>query len=613
MALTINTNLTSLNAQRNLRKSEGPLNTAMQRLSSGLRINSAKDDAAGLAIATRMDAQTRGLSVAIRNANDGLSFAQTAEGAVSEMVSDVERMYELSVQSASNNTKQDRASMNSEVKELISELDRVVTQTRFNGEQFLNKQVSWSYQVGTKVDETITLSTKNISPTALGVTSTYDTKFDESHVSQSAWSTYKGAMGDKDNPSGSFGPDVHLNGTSLGGSIDGNDIKNDSKTVIDRINKYTTETNVKAMSFGNALVAKDALSVASEGVAAQTGFLTVNGVAIGSISQAQVSDQQKAEIKAEVISKEGDTIKAKQAELEANRDQITADFQKKVANGEIKRDEDQKGMPDKDVAAALADKYIANGGTDEAVNDKLKAVIAKDTAEKIAVVINDRSTETGVKAYVVSQSRLVLANTSGAGITVSMDESRFISKKGDFTKDLDMGFKKGANGDVVEGGRNGLIVLNDRRFGVGTIQFDSGKTSSLFGYGMVTQGGKESNIQGNAEVGVNITLSKKAVADLAVDTADNAKLTMMVTEEVLDVLNSFKSTLGAKMNRIESTVRNLDNVRENISAAKSRILDADFATETADMTKAMILHQAGISILSQANSLPQSVLALLRS
>ncbi|MBF0540335.1 MAG: hypothetical protein HQK91_02650 [Nitrospirae bacterium] len=607
MALVINTNLTALNSQRNLRKSEGPLNTAMQRLSSGLRINSAKDDAAGLAIATRMDAQVRGLSVAIRNANDGLSFAQTAEGAVSEMVSDVERIYELSVQSASYNTPQDRKSMDVEVKELISELDRVVTQTRFNGEQFLNKQVSWSYQVGTKVDETITLNTRNISPTALGVTTTYNQNFNESDVSKAAWSTYKGAMDE------SFGTDVKLNNVGLGGAIAGEDIKNSSKTIIDRVNKYTNETNVKAMSFGNALVGKDALAVASEGVAGQSGFMTVNGVAIGSFSKAQISDEEKAQIKQEVTSAEGDQIKAKQAELEANRDQITADFQKKVETGEIKRTDDQKGMSDKDVAGALADKYISNGGSDQTVNEKVQGVVAKRTAEAIAVVINDKSTETGIKAYVVSQSRLVLANTTGAGITLSVDESRFTSKTGDATKDVTLGFKTGANGDSVEGGKNGMIILSDKRFGVGTIQFGNDKTTSLFGYGMVTQNGDQANIQQKRETSDSIALSKKSVADLSIDTADNAKLTMMVSEEVLDVLNSFKSTIGAKMNRIESTVRNLDNVRENISAAKSRILDADFATETADMTKAMILHQAGISILAQSNSLPQSVLALLRT
>ncbi|MBF0540333.1 MAG: hypothetical protein HQK91_02640 [Nitrospirae bacterium] len=604
MALVINTNLTSLNAQRNLRKSEGPLNTAMQRLSSGLRINSAKDDAAGMAIATRMDAQVRGLTVAIRNANDGLSFAQTAEGAVNEMVSDVERIYELSVQSASYNTKQDRNSMDVEVKELISELDRVVTQTRFNGEQFLNKQVSWNYQVGTKVDETITLNTMNIAPTALGVTTTYNENFKEKDVAQATWSIYKSAMSD------TFGPHVQMNGVQMGGAISGDQIQNSSKTIIDRVNKYTSETNIKAMSFGNSFISKEAVSVASNGVSAESGFMIVNGVAIGSISKVEMTQDQKDQIKSEVSKSGGADVDAKQAELEAKHDEIQADFKKKIDSGEIKRTSDQKDLSSDELAKQMTDARVGSGAKEEAVNDRVRSAIAKETAQRIAVVINDKSTETGVKAYIVSEARLVLANTSGAAINVSVDQSRFKSDGGDSTKDLSLGFNP--TGDSVEGGQNGLIVLSDKRFGSGYIDVSERKSTEMLGFGIVTVNGEQGNLQSKKDISETIALNKKAVADLNITTTDNAKLTMMVSEQVLDVLNSFKSTLGAKMNRIESTVRNLDNVRENISAAKSRILDADFATETADMTKSMILHQAGISILTQANSMPQSVLSLLK-
>jgi flagellin len=576
----------------------------MQRLSSGLRINSAKDDAAGMAIATRMDAQVRGLTVAMRNANDGLSFAQTAEGAVSEMVSDIERIYELSVQAASYNTKQDRDSMDVEVQELISELDRVVTQTRFNGEQFLNKQVSWSYQVGTKVDETITLNTLNIAPTALGVTTTYNEDFKEKDVAASAWSVYKSAMSD------SFSPHIKMNGVQLGGAISGDQIMNSSKTIIDRVNKYTSETSVKAMSYGNAFISKAAVNVASNGVSAESGFVIVNGVSIGSISKVEVSEEQRADIRAEVNKNGGDDIAAKQADLEARYGEIQADFLKKITSGQIKRTDDQKDMPDDVLAKELADNYVANGATDEAVNDRVRAVISKETAKRIAVVINDKQTETGVKAYIVSEARLVLSNITGAAIEISLDESRFKSEAGDAVKDLSLGFNP--TGDSVAGGKNGLIVLSDKRFGSGFVDVAERQSTEMLGFGVVTVDGEKGNLQDKRDISETIALNKKSIADLKITTTDNAKLTMMVSEQVLDVLNSFKSTLGAKMNRIESTVRNLDNVRENISAARSRIIDADFASETAEMTKAMILHQAGISILSQANSQPQSVLALLK-
>ena len=133
MALTINTNIASLNAQRNLGVSQSALNKSMQRLSSGLRINSAKDDAAGLAISDRMTAQIRGLNQASRNANDGISLAQTAEGALQESTNLLQRMRELAIQSANGtNSVSDRTSINAESLQIISELDRISTDTQFN-------------------------------------------------------------------------------------------------------------------------------------------------------------------------------------------------------------------------------------------------------------------------------------------------------------------------------------------------------------------------------------------------------------------------------------------------------------------------------------------------
>src|SRR3569833_3337003 len=168
MALTNNTNIMSLNAQKNLRQTQAPLQQAMQRLSSGMRVNSSKDAAAGLAIATRMTRQINGLSQASRNANDGISFAQTAESAMDEMINGVQRIYELAQQAASYNTSADRSSLNQEVTELQSELSRIVTQPRYNGEQFLNQQKSVDIQVGTEVKETINTSTSSLSPNTMG-------------------------------------------------------------------------------------------------------------------------------------------------------------------------------------------------------------------------------------------------------------------------------------------------------------------------------------------------------------------------------------------------------------------------------------------------------------
>ena len=165
MGSTINTNVQSLNAQRNLSQSAGTLTTSMQRLSSGLRVNSAKDDAAGLAIAERMNAQVKGMNVAIRNANDGISLAQTAEGALSKVGDALQRMRELAVQSANgSNSDADRANLNEEYQELALEVTRVLDGTKFNGTNLLNTSAGLTFQVGADnvTTDQITISTTNL-------------------------------------------------------------------------------------------------------------------------------------------------------------------------------------------------------------------------------------------------------------------------------------------------------------------------------------------------------------------------------------------------------------------------------------------------------------------
>ena len=171
MALTINTNVASLNAQRNLGVSQSNLAKSMQRLSSGLRINSAKDDAAGLAISDRMTAQIRGLNQAARNANDGISLAQTAEGALQETTNILQRMRELAVQSANDtNSTADRTSLQAEVTQLIAEIDRISTDTTFNGKGLLNGDITDAkFQVGANADQTISVTIAKAGSLDLGV------------------------------------------------------------------------------------------------------------------------------------------------------------------------------------------------------------------------------------------------------------------------------------------------------------------------------------------------------------------------------------------------------------------------------------------------------------
>ena len=171
MASIINTNLVSLNAQRNLSTSQSSLSTTMQRLSSGLRVNSAKDDAAGLAIAERMNAQVRGMNVAMRNANDGISMAQTAEGALGKIGDSLQRMRELAVQAANDtNGSTDRGSLDKEFQQLAQEIARIVGSTSFNGRPLLNSSSPTVFQVGanTGADNQITISAVDLTGSAPG-------------------------------------------------------------------------------------------------------------------------------------------------------------------------------------------------------------------------------------------------------------------------------------------------------------------------------------------------------------------------------------------------------------------------------------------------------------
>ena len=168
MPQTINTNVSSLNAQRNLNTSQGSLATSMERLSSGLRVNSAKDDAAGLAIADRMNAQIRGMNVAIRNANDGISLAQTAEGAMATMTDALQRMRELAVQSLNgSNGAGDRANLDTEFQQLVQEIGRIAAQTKFNGTAIVGPSAgTQTFQVGANVGDTLTVTTTQVTTIA---------------------------------------------------------------------------------------------------------------------------------------------------------------------------------------------------------------------------------------------------------------------------------------------------------------------------------------------------------------------------------------------------------------------------------------------------------------
>lgn len=489
MPLTVNTNVMSLNAQRNLSRSDSMLATALQRLSSGLRINSAKDDAAGMAIATRFTTQIRGLNQAVRNANDGISLAQTAESALDELTNNLQRIRELAVQSANaTNSASDRAALDQEVQQRIEEITRIASQTSFNGQKVLNGTFGTAqFQVGANVGETISVSL------------TTGVRADQ--IGQIA--------------------------TATGTAVTANGLTDGSVTI--------------AVGNGTA-------------------------VSIGA-SQAGSSPGQTT-----------DSAFSKLAAIEAAG----------VASLTATADNTQTGTFVTVSNSAVAGNFITynltiNGSDIYAGADNIDGGGSLSAADVVAQ-INLFSTTTGVSAS-VSGTDVTLTAADGRNIVVAET------------------IAAGTGPGVVVG--TGLAQPSDD---AGTSTILRG-TITLSASENITLGGTQTDI---GFAGTSIAVDSVTLATIDVTSVANSETTIQRADAALAAVSSFRSQLGGVQSRFESTIINLQTVSENLSAARSRILDADFAAETAALTKAQILQQAGIAILAQANAVPQAVLGLLR-
>ena len=489
MGLFVNSNLSSLNAQRSLNKSTIALGRSFERLSSGLRINGAKDDAAGLSITTRFSAQIKGLNQAVRNSNDGISLAQTAEGALNETTNILQRMRELAVQSANDtNNSSDRASLNAEILQLKDELDRIAETTNFNGNKVLDGNfLSRDIQVGANVGETIDVTIAGASTTDLGRQFRETTDF----VS-TADALVQGELKIKSSMPGASTTPV------------------DIRAAIDADDQLSTSLR------GNSAIAKAAaINSSSEftGVRAIVGKTEVQG---NQIAAATLDGADFITINNEKISG---------FEIEAN-----------------------------DASGSLRDAI-------NAVTDK-----------------------TGVIATLDKDAKLILTAEDGRNIHI-------------ITSTVPLGGLAALAGQV-EGGR--LTLQSDH-------QFDANYTASAFNaLGIGGIAGAPGS--GTSVFGVS---SDKSVNSVTIDTREAAIEALDILDLALEDVSASRANLGALQNRLESTINNLNTTAENLSASRSRILDADFASETAMLSRNQIIQQAAVSILAQANQQPSIALSLL--
>ena len=488
MAISVNTNVASLTAQRNLLGTERTLNTALQRLSSGLRVNSAKDDAAGLAISDRMTSQIRGLNQAARNANDGISLAQTAEGALQEATSILQRIRELAVQSANDtNSSSDRQSLQDEVVQLQAEINRIAETTSFNGKNLLDGSFGTAkFHVGTEANQIISVTTGDTRGTKIGSYQAWIEAFQADGASSTAvdTGTEYGAA------------DLVINGPKGVGTAT-IAVTDSAKTAASAINGKTVDTGVSAT--------------------ARTEF-TISSVDNGNFTFTIDAGGNAATISANVTG--GDLSNL----VEAINDHSAVTGVTATVN--------DAGTVITMVDADGDDVELARTDTTSSSWDILATKTGDTSAENLTSTGSATDT-VQVRGYVLMESQSMYSvNNSGVGIA-------------------------GMYNDV--------------------------RTSAL-----------------------------SQVAQIDIKTQSGANDAISVVDMAIAKVDTIRGRLGAVQNRFESVITNLTNVSENISAARSRILDADFAEETAALTKAQILQQAGLAMLSQANMIPQAALTLLQ-
>jgi flagellin len=471
MALTINTNIMSLNAQRNLGASQTKLASAIERLSSGNRINSAKDDAAGLAISTRMTTQINGLNRAVQNANDGISLSQTTESALDEVTNNLQRIRELAVQSTNaSNSDSDRSALDAEVQQRLSEVTRIATQTNFNGMKVLDGSAqNLSFQVGANVGEVINVG--------------LDKGMKANQVGQLA--------------TGSIAAATFPKGLTLAAG--------------DLTVKIGTgaAVNVAAGNYGNVSDLATAINKAAgsnvASVDGTTGELAITAGATDAVAFAGTA--------ATTLGLPATTAAA-----------ATGASTAAVASTKTSID------------LVAGDASFTVGGQSFDLTGSFKSM------QDVADAVNSKSGK-GINAYVSTDGSLKFSSASDISVTV----------------------KAGSGAATL-----GL-----------TTQTDAVSTTAT-------------------------------LADANVKTVDGANDTINRIDAALQSVSDLRSTLGAVQNRFESTISNLQNISQNLTSSKSAITDADFAQETANMSSAQILQQAGVSVLAQANQSQQIVTKLLQ-
>ena len=509
----INTNISSLIIQNNLSASQNALQNSMTQLSSGLRINSAADDAAGLAIATGFTTQINGLNQGILNANDGLSLAQTAGGALSAIPDNLQRIRQLAVEAANaTQSATNRQQINQEVQQRLQEITRVATQTNFNGQNVLDGTFGEaSFQIGANVGQTITVGlTQGVKATQMGSIATVSSGY--------------GALG--------------ANGVTGGGDL--------TMTLADG----STATVAASSNF----VGSDTYHGASSAYAVAG---AINGSNLQGVTAVAVNNQAYKF-----------TAVTTDATLANN---ATASYSLSI-NG----------------VNVLSNSYTNTTGS------SLTSGVALASGQDVVNAVNANSSLTGVTASFDAKGNLVLSSADGGNIDVTETQTNTAANQGT---------------GAATAGTDSSVHYNTAGLTSGTAATLQGEVT-VYSQQAITIGGSTPADAG-LTAGTTAIDTSKTLANQDVLTVADANQTMLAVDAALSTINNLQATLGAVQNRFTSAISNQQNTVQNLTQARSRIQDADFASATAAMSRAQVLQQAGIGVLAQANQMPQLALKLI--
>ena len=607
MALSINTNVSSLTAQRAIADSKNDLETAMERLSTGSKINSASDDAAGLAMAQRMTAQIQGLNMAIKNSNDGIAMTKSIEGAIAEVSDMLQRMRELSIQAANGtNSASDRTYLQDEVNLLIQEITRVSANTRYNGSlildgTFINKQL----QVGIEEGEHITFSVDSVAANQIGA---------HTLVGNGVNPETPGATAPV-NPM-TTAEDIEIFGY-LGTKLIEASTEDTAKETAQKVNLATSETGVRAY-------AKTYAALSSGDATARTYNIKINGYQTGNfvISSTDVSDAVDSINR--ISGASGVTAKAENNKVvlfDADGDDIVIEntksgtefvdlvVEKLGEDGAVSNVVGQpirlgEGGASTNTQAVFTQTHgtLSNWAsnthtiTDGTTTLTITATAADDTTAELVTLFQAATGYSDFKYEIAASGTTGFTYTAREPGVIQTAERPVLAPHSDVTD-------AGTMADTTAGAAMDATRVS------GTLKFVSAMSFS------VEQAGSGADHATTPKGYFDTGSQTAALIDLTqinIGTEAGASDAISIIDAALDKVAQMRSDLGAIENRMDHTISNLMNIAEKTADSRSRLEDADFALESARLAKNQVLQQAGTSMLSQANQMSQLVMELLR-